>query len=246
MPANPTWLQAAGNFLFRFRNGIFPLMLLGLIVALPPQRAGGSAAVDLLLDTLGALLLLAGQGLRVAVIGYAYIRRGGVNKQVHADDLVTQGFFAVCRNPLYIGNLLIYGGLLVIHNNPWSYVLGGAFFLFAYRAIVAAEETFLGEKFGAAYADYIARTNRWLPDWSRLPQATAGMEFNWARVVVKDYNTAAAWMLTLLVLLVHERLAFNARPLTADEMIAIGSGAAGVGLTWGIARWLKKSRRLKG
>jgi len=31
---------------------------------------------------------------RIAVIGFAYIRRGGVNKQVYAENLVTQGFSA--------------------------------------------------------------------------------------------------------------------------------------------------------
>ncbi|PZP91213.1 MAG: hypothetical protein DI587_36170 [Variovorax paradoxus] len=246
MLANPAWVQAAGRFIFRYRNAVFPLVLLSLIVVFPPQPAGGSAAGDRMLDAFGALLLLCGQGLRVAVIGYAYIRRGGVNKQVYADDLVTQGFFAVCRNPLYVGNLLIYGGLLVIHHNPWSYLLGGAFFLFAYRAIVAAEEAFLGEKFGPAYAEYAARTPRWLPRWSRLPAATAGMEFNWARVIVKDYTTAAPWMLALLVLLIRERLSFGTTPLSGGEWTMAAAAASTIAVLWLTARWLKKSGRLKG
>ena len=71
------------------------------------------------MDIAGVLIILSGLGLRAVVIGLAYIKRGGVNKMIHADTLVTNGLFAHCRNPLYAGNLLVVAGLLVIFNNPW-------------------------------------------------------------------------------------------------------------------------------
>jgi protein-S-isoprenylcysteine O-methyltransferase Ste14 len=68
---------------------------------------------------------------------------------------------------------------------------------YGYVAIVAAEEAFLGEKFGAEYAQYCRRVNRWLPHLHGWRAAVAGMRFNWRRVLVKEYNTVFVVLLTL-------------------------------------------------
>src|SRR4029078_8211515 len=82
-------------------------------------------------DALGLLLILLGQGLRAAVIGFATINRGGQNRLIHADDLVTDGLFAHSRNPLYVGNVLILSGLFLVHGTPWVVGLGIGFFCFS-------------------------------------------------------------------------------------------------------------------
>jgi protein-S-isoprenylcysteine O-methyltransferase Ste14 len=93
----------------------------------------------------------------VAVVGYAYIIRGGKNRQVYAEDLVTGGFFNHSRNPLYVGNLLILLGPAAHMERTAAYLVGVPFFLIGYSAIVAAEEAFLRRKFGAQYDAYAAR-----------------------------------------------------------------------------------------
>jgi protein-S-isoprenylcysteine O-methyltransferase Ste14 len=245
MQSHPPFMVAAGNLLFRYRNVLFPLVMVLLIVAFPPMPALGNPQADLALDIAGMLIALAGQTLRAAVIGFAYIKRGGVNRAVYADGLVTEGFFTLCRNPLYLGNLLVYAGLLVVYHNPWVYALGGGFFVFAYRAIVAAEETYLGAKFGAQYAAYWHNVPRWWPRWSSLHEVSAGLKFSWARVIVKDYSTACAWVLTLLILLSYQavhRLGWDA----AHGLLSAYSIAAIVVLTLtGAARAAKKSRWLR-
>ena len=109
--ASPSGLLAYGDFFFRHRNTLFPLVLAALCVVFPPRLAGGSLEFDRWLDLAGLAVVLAGQALRAAVIGFAYIKRGGRNKRVHAASLVTTGLFGVCRNPLYLGNLLIVGSI---------------------------------------------------------------------------------------------------------------------------------------
>src|SRR5690625_1233205 len=108
-----------GNFLFKYRNIIFPLVLCALLFGFYPVQPLGNTDWSVGMNLLGFLISLTGEGIRVAVIGLAYIKRGGVNKRVHADTLVVEGIFAHCRNPLYLGNLLILLGLFIIHNNPW-------------------------------------------------------------------------------------------------------------------------------
>ena len=102
--------------------------MLALVVTTRPRWPGRSQRLDDALDLLGLVVALLGQILRAAVIGYAYIVRGGKNKRVYASDLVTGGFFAHGRNPLYVGNLLVVLGLLIIWDNPFAFGEGFHFF----------------------------------------------------------------------------------------------------------------------
>src|SRR3954470_19201063 len=100
------------NFLFRNRNGLFPFFYLILFVSSPEVFHDPVAAM-----IAGFTITLLGQLIRVVTIGLVYIMRGGKNRRVYADDLVTTGIFAHCRNPLYVGNILILAGLGVASNS---------------------------------------------------------------------------------------------------------------------------------
>lgn len=197
-------LIAYGHWLFRWRNRVFPVVMLTLFAAFAPRLAGGSLVRDQVLDCLGFAVAASGQLLRALVIGLAYIKRGGVNKRVHASTLVTDGIFAHARNPLYVGNLMILAGLLIIHNHPAVYVLGGVFFLCSYQAIVAAEEQYLAKEFGAAYLAYCAQVPRWGFHWGGLGATLHAQSFNWRRVMAKDSPSCATWLVMALALFVYE------------------------------------------
>lgn len=235
-----------GNFFFRYRNGLFPVVLVALFVAFRPVYPRGSEPLDNWVDLLGLTVAVAGQCLRFAVIGYAYIKRGGKNKQVYAEKLVTEGFFRHSRNPLYLGNLLVLLGLFIIHNNPWVYVLGFAFFLFAYSAIVAAEEEYLREKFGAEYEEYCRRVNRWLPDFRGLRRSIEGMRFTWRRVVTKEYGSTFAWCAGALLLLAHDTLVYSDYEQRRSYLNTLAALLVVVTIGWAAIRYLKKNRRLFG
>ena len=240
----PPTLVRYGNFLFKYRDAVFPAVLLALFVFSRPRWPGGDGRLDNLLDAVGVAIALLGQGLRAAVVGYAYIIRGGKNKQVYAEELVTRGFFNHGRNPLYVGNLLILLGLLTIWNAPLAWLVGVPFFLVGYVAIVAAEEAFLRRKFGAEYDAYCARVPRWGVRLSGLGQSLEGMSFNWSRVIVKEYGSAAYWVAGALALMLADSLRNGA---WADRPTYHAGLAGGIGLVvvlWAVARWLKKSKRL--
>ena len=241
----PSVLVRYGNFLFRYRDQIFPAVLLALFVITRPRWPGGSDVYDTALDIAGFGIALAGQLLRVAVVGYAYIIRGGKHKRVYAEELVTRGFFNHSRNPLYIGNLLILLGLLVIWNAPAAHLIGVPFFLIGYVAIVAAEEAFLRRKFGAAYDAYAARVPRW---WVRLGgfrESMEGMVFNWRRVVLKEYGSAAYWVAGAFALMLADSLIYQPWDAHVRRNTLLVIGIALVVALWGWARWLKKSKRLR-
>src|SRR5687768_16881211 len=101
-----------GNILFHYRNFLFPVFYILLFV--PSQKVFGSMNTALIL---GFLIAASGQAIRVATIGLVYIIRGGKNRQIYAEGLVTEGIFSHCRNPLYVGNILIIIGLGVMSNS---------------------------------------------------------------------------------------------------------------------------------
>ena len=234
-----------GNWLFRYRNAVFPLVMIGMFVLFRPKLLGNDLHTDLFLDAAGFLVAAFGQGLRAAVIGYAYIKRGGVDKKIHADTLVTEGFFAHSRNPLYDGNLLILAGLFIIHNNVWVYLLGGAFFVIAYIAIVAAEEDFLLQKFGDQYREYCAGVNRWWPRIRGLRRTANSMIFNWQRVLLKDYASCWTWVVMALLLVTYEVVLQPQFERPPDALWGLGGAAVVATAAMAAVRFLKKQKILR-
>lgn len=200
------WLIRCGDFFFKYRNFVFPAFVVLAAVTVRP-RYWMSEEWDDVLDLAGIAVALAGQSFRAMVIGLAYIKRGGLEKKVYAETLVTGGLFSASRNPLYFGNALILAGLMLIFNDAILYVAASVFFGFAYWAILRTEETFLLAKFGPAYAAYCGDVNRWWPDPRRVLAATRGARFNWRRVVMKDYGTAAGWIVAALAIEAYEEAA---------------------------------------
>lgn len=238
----PSLAVRYGRWLFKHRNKVFTVFMLVLLLGLPPVSFAHDVALDRWLDVLGIAIAASGQALRAAVIGLEYIKRGGVNKQPHADKLVTGGMFAHCRNPLYVGNLLILAGLFVIHNHPLVYLLGGLFYLSAYYAIVAAEEDYLRNKFGAEFDAYCREVPRWSIRWTGLAGTMASMEMNWKRMVQKDYGTAYFWMAGAALLLTVERLRAGSTGYVGVSPTAPLAGLAALTALFFVVWRLKRAR----
>jgi protein-S-isoprenylcysteine O-methyltransferase Ste14 len=195
-----------GHVMFRFRNVLFPLTLMLLVLTSTPQLPFGSARLDRWFDAVGVILALLGQTCRALAIGSVdNIRRGGQRKRIAANTLIRSGFYAHTRNPLYFGNLIILSGLLLIANCRWWYVLVWPGFLGIYYAIVCAEEEFLSWKFGQAYRDYLQTVNRFLPTFTGLHQSLAHSSFAWRRVFRKEFGVFCSWLSSAFLLLLWEQ-----------------------------------------
>jgi len=241
----PSLLERWGTFLFKYRDAVFPAVILATIVATRPLFPSGNRTADLWLDVVGILVAAAGQALRIMVIGYRYVARGGKNRRVHADDLVTEGIFALARNPLYVGNILVLFGLFIIWNAPLLYLIGVPFTLIGYMGIVAAEEAFLRGKFGQAYEAYCRTTNRWIPDFTRASEALRDIPFNWRRVLLKEYGSWTAWIGTAGALIIVESLYAAPYEQQSTLINAILGVLAVVFVAWAVTRWMKLNKRIR-
>lgn len=234
-----------GRFVFGYRDYLVPAALVVVIALTRPQAPFGSERLDALLDALGLLVALAGQILRIAVIGHAYIQRGGAQKQLSAPKLVCAGFYAHSRNPMYVGDFLLFLGLCIIYNSAWVYLVVLPAVGLSLLAIVSAEERYLGRRFGAAYADYCQRVNRFIPRLYGLRATLRGMPFDWRRVLRKEYGTTFAWVSAACFLLAWEQVVWRGWSGARPALFRLLCLYAPVPVAYGYVRWLKKSGRLQ-
>jgi protein-S-isoprenylcysteine O-methyltransferase Ste14 len=229
-----------GSFFFRHRNALFPVVYSLLFLRSPRLLAS-----PLFAGIAGFVVAGAGQALRAITIGSEYIPRGGKGGQVHAKTLVQGGIYAHCRNPLYLGNLLILLGLGLASNSVLFLVVAVPFFCFAYRAIAAVEEAYLREKFGEEYVAYCGRVNRLIPSLSGVRENLSETRFSWRRFLSAEHGPTYLWLAALLlVILKNVWLAGDYRwgnPLVK----VLWTLLVLVTLAYGLARYLKKTGRLK-
>ena len=234
-----------GNFFFRYRNLLFIFLYILLFVPSPQlftQKRFGSHYWEWPI-IVGLLITITGQAIRAATIGLAYIIRGGRNKKIYADELVTGGIFSHCRNPLYVGNILMLLGVGVISNSLIYVIAVMPVFIFIYHTIVLAEENYLRNKFGERFKAYCKRVNRWIPSMSHITETFKSMKFKWKRWILKEYNTQFVWLsgITLILLLHYPQLTNNNLHLRNLLSITIVSALL---VLYFFVRYLKKSGKL--
>lgn len=233
-----------GNFFFRYRNFLF--IFLYLLLFLPsPQLFKAEVFGNkyyIIPIVLGLLITFSGELIRGITIGLAYIIRGGRDKKVYAEKLVTEGIFNHCRNPLYVGNILMLLGVGVLSNSLYYVGIVIPLFLFIYQAIVLAEENFLRNKFGADFDAYCSRVNRWLIRLGGIGKTMSQMRFNYKRWLLKEYNTLMVWLVGIVAILL-----FKYPELTPDSdtrNTIFGASLVILGVVYFYVRYLKKSGKM--
>jgi protein-S-isoprenylcysteine O-methyltransferase Ste14 len=244
-PLHPRWLVASGNFFFRIRNALFPVVFGVVLLVLRPAHFLNNADVDRWVMAIGTALALLGQGFRLLVIGYAYIVRGGKNKQVYARDLVVAGLYAHSRNPMYVGNFLIACGVGMVFGSPWMYVVVIPFFAYVYLAITAAEEVYLHARFGAQYEDYMTRVNRFWPDFRGIRRSLAGYRFRWKEVLSKDHGTMFATLAGLIIIAMWKKVYLHGWDTQQESVARMAYLFIPLLLFYAMVRVLKKQGRLR-
>ncbi|HCV43270.1 MAG TPA: isoprenylcysteine carboxylmethyltransferase family protein [Bacteroidetes bacterium] len=112
----------------------------------------------------GAAIIVVGELLRFWGVSIAGSETRTTGK-VGGTYLITNGPFAYVRNPLYVGNMLMYAGVGVMSMAlfPWLLLVALLWFYGQYYLIVTQEEEYLAERFGEVYQDYRRGVGRFIP-----------------------------------------------------------------------------------
>ncbi len=191
--AEETRAARVGAWLFRCRSFLpVPIALIGLAV---PGRQWLATWV------IGGWFILWGELTRIAGVAAAgtVTRRRSRNVK----ELVTWGAFAYTRNPLYVGNALIWVGFAVMSGVAWFPLVALLLFAIEYHFIVAYEEGVLESIFGAEYLAYKAKTSRWWP-LKTMGRSLRGPH-HWGEAVISERSTFLQYVALVVALILKAR-----------------------------------------
>ena len=151
---------------------------------------------------IGFVILLLGELIRMWSVSYA----GGETRttNVGAPSLCTAGPYGYVRNPIYVGNMLMYLGIVIIAGSPNVTLMAlttMTFFIIQYSLIISLEEQKLDELFGLEYVTYkknvraiFPRFTKWKTDDNRTP-------LSFGRLLKTEKRTLqnVAFILTLII-----------------------------------------------
>ena len=185
------------RLVFKYRSYTpLPFLILMLIFAKPTSASLIS----------GFAVVLIGEAIRLWGVSIAGSETRTTGK-VGGTYLITNGAFAYVRNPLYVGNMVMYlgVGIMSLALFPWLLIVAAAFFYIQYAMIVSQEEEYLAATFAEQYKHYAAHVGRFFPRLSPYQSLTPhAKQLNWQEGFASERRTIQAiGLVTLLIVMLH-------------------------------------------
>ncbi|HEV7126493.1 MAG TPA: isoprenylcysteine carboxylmethyltransferase family protein [Ktedonobacterales bacterium] len=112
--------------------------------------------------SLGIALVAAAALLIIAAIPTMLRGHGTLKTDGPSAALVMSGPYRISRNPMYLGLVLLYGGLACVFAIDWALPLLIPLILYTQVGTIVPEERYLERSFGESYRAYRSRVRRWL------------------------------------------------------------------------------------
>jgi protein-S-isoprenylcysteine O-methyltransferase Ste14 len=192
--------EKTGEYFFRWRSYLPLIMAVFFIPVVVSYRTPfQNHGLNLAWDFFCLAVALVGEGIRFFTVGFVPRGTSGRNTRGQvADTLNTSGTYSIVRNPLYLGNFIIWFGLSLFMKLWWFTALIVLFFIIFYERIIFTEEVFLREKFGDEFLQWAERTPAMIPNFKnwRAP----ALPFSWKSALVREYGSFYAIIATFTVL----------------------------------------------
>jgi protein-S-isoprenylcysteine O-methyltransferase Ste14 len=190
-------MEKQGHWLFKYR-GVLPIILLftGTWFYIQTELNPASFILEntpyeIYYETGCLIIALFGLFIRAYTVGYSPDNTSGRNTQNQvADVLNTSGIYSIVRNPLYIGNFLMWIGVALLTGNFWFVFAFILFYFMYYERIIYAEEKFLFSKFGKQYSEWAEVTPVIIPSFRNFRKPE--LKFNFKKVLRQEKNGLAA------------------------------------------------------
>jgi protein-S-isoprenylcysteine O-methyltransferase Ste14 len=111
---------------------------------------------------LGLIPIAAGILINLAADGALHRVGTTVKPFEESAALVTGGAYRISRHPMYLGFVLILGGVAILLGSPTPWIVVPLFVVWIDRVFITAEERMLSSRFGPAWKEYASRARRWI------------------------------------------------------------------------------------
>ena len=209
--------EKTGEYFFRWRSYLPLVMAFLFILAVAQFRYPfANHRLDLAWDAGCLAIALLGQVVRFFTVGFVPRGTSGRNTRGQvAEALNTTGMYAVVRNPIYLGNFIIWFGLSLFMKSVWFTTVIILFFTIFYERIIFREEAFLRDKFGEAFRLWADETPAIIPKFRNWRPPT--LPFSLKSAINREYGTFFAIIATFTILELLAGL-FNSRTLMIDAI----------------------------
>lgn len=233
--------EELGNRFFRWRSYL-PLAMgvLFLLALLSRRHPAASPGLERAWQFFCLLVSMLGLAIRFYTVGYAPRGTSGRNtREQVADSLNTTGIYSLVRNPLYLGNFIIWLGLALSVGVWWCTVIVVLSFIIFYERIIFAEERFLKDKFGTIFLDWATATPAIIPRLKHWQRPV--LSFSWKSALSREYSSFFAVIASFMVLIIIKDSWLNERIIIDPTWLKIF--IAGLVIYLGL-RFLKKKTKL--
>lgn len=215
----------SGNLFFRKRSFIPLIVYLLATLVIILDRKDIIYSPDLGWSMVCLAISLLGLAVRIMVVGTVPGGTSGRNtKKQAARTLNTRGIYSVVRHPLYLGNFLMWLGLIIYVGNVWFWIATTLLYWIYYERIMFAEEDYLRQKFGDDFEKWAAQTPAFIPglkNW-KPPQ----MNFSVRKVIRREYRGLFAVILSFVyVNLLKNYVLYDRLLITRHWLILLIAGA---------------------
>lgn len=184
--------EKSGNVLFKYRGQIpVILFLLAIPVVYYTDYSFLAGNTFLILTILSVFISLLGFIVRIYAIGTTPKGTSGRNREKQvAETLNTAGIYSTVRHPLYLGNYLMWTGIVVFTFNIGFIVVVSLLFWIYYERIMFAEERFLEKKFGETYLEWSKKVPAFFPSFRN--HVRSSYPFSFKSILRREYSGLAA------------------------------------------------------
>ena len=188
-------MKSIGKVLFKYRS-YTPLPFIGLMIIFM------NPVLNLLI--IGFAVAFSGEMLRLWAVSYIG-SESRTTSGVGGSYLVTQGPFGLMRNPLYIGNIMLYVGIGIMSNAlfPWLPIIALLYFLFQYYVIIINEEDYLRETFKDKFEIYCKSAWRFIPWFNRIPaEIKSDLKFDLGSGFRSERRSMQAFVIVTILIII--------------------------------------------
>lgn len=177
-----------GSWFFRWRSYL-PLIIFGVMfMAITDfHYPYNNHTLDEVWEVLCLVISFSGLLIRIKTVGHTPENTSGRNtKEQIANRLNTTGMYSIVRNPLYLGNFLIFMGVASFLRLWWFSLVVLLMFILYYERIILAEEEYLRKKFGEIFLKWAEETPCFFPKFNKW--TSPDLPFSLKNALKREYS----------------------------------------------------------
>jgi len=184
--------ESSGNWLFRYRGQV-PVVLFAMAVPVIyfTDYSLISKEIAFTLTIVSVIIALLGFIIRAYAIGTTPKGTSGRNRSSQvAESLNVEGIYSILRHPLYVGNYLMWAGILIFTFNIYFIIIVSLLFWLYYERIMFTEERFLERKFGEVYLEWSKKVPAFIPAFTKYRNTS--IPFSFKSILRREYSGVLA------------------------------------------------------